>query len=84
MQYTGLKDKNGVGDYHKDICSYIDDSGTMRIGIIEWECGAWWLIAIGGDDEGNQNIMLAHADGHVNIGNIYENPELCETKREEK
>ena len=75
MQYTGLKDKNGADDYHKDICEYYDDSGTKQIGIVEWRGGAWWLQAIGGDDEGNQDVMLAYAD-HEIIGNIYEHKEL--------
>lgn len=78
IQFTGFYDKGGAKDYHKDACYYHDDSGKLQIGVIEWEQGGWWLIAIGGDDEGNQNVMLAHADGHVNTGNTYEHPELLE------
>lgn len=80
MQYTGFKDPNSKEDYHKDICEYLDDSNIKQLGIIKWSDGAWWLIAINGDDEGNQDVMLAHAEGHVNLGNIYENPELLEMK----
>ena len=75
MQFTGRKDKNGKEDYHKDICKYKDDSGTKQIGIIEQIGGCWKLIAIGGDDEGNQDNCLFEIE-HKNIGNIYENPEL--------
>lgn len=79
LQYTELKDKNGKEDYHKDICKYYDDAGNEQIGIIEWVDGGWWLIAINGDEEGNQNVLLAHAK-HENLGNLYENPELLEAK----
>lgn len=87
-QFTGLKDRNGVGDcenqpkdaYHKDICLYRDDSGHNQTGIIEWSetQARIYLEAIGGDDEGNQ-------DGDLDrwfevIGNIHDNPELLEAK----
>lgn len=80
MQSTGLVDKNGKEDYHKDICLYYDDSRTKQIGIIEWVNGGWWLKAIGGDDEGDQDVRLADADGHINMGNSFEKPELMESK----
>ena len=78
MQYTGLKDRNGTGKeaYYCDICVYDDDSGTRQRGVIQWSQtqARFYLQAIGGDDEGNQ-------DGDLDrwfkiIGNVFENPEL--------
>jgi uncharacterized phage protein (TIGR01671 family) len=78
MQWTGLKDKNGVECYHKDIATYLDEQGSQQTGVIEWQDYRWALEAIGGDEEGNQDIEL-HPDymGSVEItANEYENPEL--------
>jgi len=81
-QSTGLKDNNGEGteSYHKDICRYRDDSGKGQTGSIEWsETGArFYIHAVGGDDEGNQ-------DGDLDrwffvIGNVTDNPGLLEVK----
>ena len=81
-QSTGLKDKNGDGkeSYGKDICLYKDDSGTMQEGVIEWcDCQArYYLEAIGGDDEGNQDGDL---DRWFDIlGNTTDDPKLMEAK----
>lgn len=79
MQFTGLKDKNGKEMFHLDICRYKDDSGTWQTGIIKDK--GWlefYIEAIGGDDEGNQDQQL-HPDYQKDyevIGNIYKNPEL--------
>jgi len=75
-QYTGLKDRNSIEAYHKDICKYKDYAGNNQIGVIEWAdlSARFYIESVGGDDEGNQ-------DGDLDrefeiIGNIHENPEL--------
>jgi len=78
MQYTGLKDKNGKEAYHKDIAGYKDDAGIFQTGILGWNdfAAGFYLCAIDGDDEGNQNGDMDR-DFEV-IGNVFENPELIE------
>ncbi len=72
MQYTGLKDKNGKEIYQKDIGITM---GGMK-GTIEWHNErAMWIF----HDENNFNSPLYEYIPLMEvIGNIYENPELCE------
>lgn len=81
MQYTGQDDKNGREVYDQDVCRYVDESGTPQVGIVEWQGYRWALEAIGGDEEGNQDIELHpdYMDEVEVIGNIYQNPELLKT-----
>lgn len=71
-QYTGLKDKNGVEAYHKDIGI---DKFNKKV-IIEWnqEYLCYGLLTV--DDIVKDEWNFCLRDLKEIIGNIYENKEL--------
>jgi len=83
MQYTGLKDRNGVEIYEGDI---VEHYGLIYA--VEWDrYGVWMLKGLNhrampdGSDQKIGDEMLCNEWKEIEvIGNIYENPELLEDK----
>lgn len=73
MQYTGLKDNNGVEIYEGDVLDYYC-GGTKQDRPYEVESAfkIWEDIGIG------QGDSYYRMSGFEIIGNLYENPELIE------
>lgn len=77
MQYTGLKDENGVDIFEGDIIEWVDEiidfdtrkyKDIVRHSPVSFLHGAYIV-------EGNPLYFLETEEAEV-IGNIYENPEL--------
>ena len=73
MQYTGLKDKNGVEIWQKDICK-VEGVGNALVDI----CPYYGVIFRSGEYEYPIVYCISENDKYEVIGNIYENPELLE------
>lgn len=71
MQYTGLKDKNGLEIYEGDIIELYLDGKYISNYICEFKDGCFMFKEIGSDWIGR----ITNADIEI-IGNIYKNPEL--------
>jgi len=76
MQYTGLKDRNGVEIYERDIVN-TKCCGEWHKAIVEYRNGSFY---VDGEHWVKNHIIgdFITEDEIEVIGNIYENPELLE------
>ena len=75
-QYTGLTDKNGTKIFEGDIANGMNclhpDRNKFRVSFTD---GGFYLV-----DEDDVPWHIDNINGVVVIGNIYDNPELVETR----
>jgi hypothetical protein len=73
MQYIGLKDKNGKGDYlwQNDL---VRCSGH-GVGLVDQNYWGEWCVVFGGDFIPIHDLIMEQ-DLLERVGNIHENPEL--------
>ena len=82
MQYTGLKDKNGVEICEGDIVETVYN-GEVFAGVVVYDLSEVDFKVTDGKEKYGRNFQyLAGNDENEVIGNIYETPELLATKKD--
>lgn len=76
MQFTGLKDKNGVEIYEGDVCRTRYYSAMWRENLETVQVVMW------DEDESSFGLRKKNMANIEVIGNIYENPELLKGESE--
>lgn len=75
LQYTGLRDKNGVGIYEGDILRWYI-RGEEEVGEVRWQHDGWGIEGFWAPWQDNPEAPFSEDMPLEVIGNIWENPEL--------
>lgn len=78
IQSTGLRDKNGVEIFEKDIAEYEDEKGVQRVVIEHFDEMAAWILMPFKPMAVNKADLLFEigADVLCVVGNVFQHPEL--------